>query len=144
MEGQNEFDDGGGAKLFAHCYSLDNNQQVWKVYDYIKDCPVDIVTEFMKNSLAVTDLDKNGIAEVWATYKMGCQGGVDPLNMKIIMYEGQKKFAIRGESRVQYGTNDNNKPMYAGGIYTFDKVFKEGPEVFREYADKLWKKNVQD
>ncbi|MGL6127117.1 M949_RS01915 family surface polysaccharide biosynthesis protein [Chryseobacterium artocarpi] len=139
-----EFDDSGDAEVFAHCYSLQNNQQIWKVYDYIKDCPVDIVAEFVKNTLSVTDLDHNGIAEVWMMYKTVCHGDVSPSDMKIIMYEGNKKFAMRGESRIQYGINDNNEPMFEGGNYTFDKAFKEGPKAFREYAEKLWNKHIQN
>ena len=56
--------------------------------------------------------------------------------MKIIMYEGVKKFAIRGQSFVKLSA----KETY-GGTYTMDKAFKNGPEVFRQYAIQLWKKN---
>lgn len=137
-----EFDDSADAELFAHCYSLENNQPRWKIYDFIKDCPVDIVAEFVKNSLSVTDLDNNSTAEVWVMYKTVCHGDVSPSDMKIIMYEGDQKFAMRGESRIQYGIDDDNKPLIEGGSYTYDKAFQQGPKVFREYAEKLWNKQI--
>ncbi|MFZ4930069.1 M949_RS01915 family surface polysaccharide biosynthesis protein [Chryseobacterium sp. Mn2064] len=139
-----EIGDSSDAEVFASCYSLGTHQQIWKVNDFVKDCPVDIVAEFTKNSLAVTDLDKNGTAEIWMTYKTVCHGDVSPSNMKIIMYEGTNKFAMRGESRLQYGIDDNNKPLFEGGKYTFDKAFKEGPDVFREYAEKMWNKHMNE
>ena len=80
-----------------------NNQviQTWKVYDYIDDCPVDIVASFVKNTFKITDLDNNGVAEIWLMYKTVCHGDVSPSEMKIIMYQGNQKFAMRGENKVQ-------------------------------------------
>lgn len=139
-----EEDDSRDAEIFAQCYSLENNQLVWKVNDFVKDCIVDIDAAFKKNSLSVTDLDKNGIAEVWAMYEIACKGDVSPSDLKIIMYEGKQKFAMRGESKIQTGMESHGKPVFAGGSYTFDKAFQQGPEVFREYAKKLWNKHMMD
>ncbi|OCA75061.1 M949_RS01915 family surface polysaccharide biosynthesis protein [Chryseobacterium arthrosphaerae] len=136
--------DGSDAEVFAHCYSLENNQQIWKVNDFIKDCMVDIDAAFKKNSLSVTDLDKNGIAEVWVMYEMACKGDVSPSDLKVIMYEGKQKFAMRGETKIRSGMEDQGKPVFEGGTYTFDKAFQQGPKVFREYAEKLWAEHVQD
>jgi hypothetical protein len=82
--------DGSDAEIFAHCYSLENNQQIWKVNDFIKDCMVDIDAAFKKNTLSVTDLDKNGTAEVWMMYELACKGDVSPSDLKVIMYEGNQ------------------------------------------------------
>lgn len=128
-----------GAELYAYHYTLKGNNwtQTWKVYDFIKECPVDIELEFLKSAITVTDLNKNNKAEVWLMYKVGCHGDVSPVNMKIIMYEDGKKQAVRGENKVQVGAND-----YLGGEYTFDPLFKEGPKQFRDYATQLWKKHI--
>lgn len=139
-----EEDDSRDAEVFAQCYSLENNQLVWKVNDFIKDCIVDIEAEFKKNTLSVTDLDKNGIAEVWIMYKMACKGDVSPSNLKIIMYEGKQKFAMRGETKIRSGMENHGKPIFEGGSYTFDKAFQQGPETFRDYAVKLWTKHMED
>lgn len=136
--------DGSDAEVFAHCYSLENNQQIWKVNDFIKDCMVDIDAAFKKNSLKVTDLDKNGIAEIWVMYEMACKGDISPSDLKIIMYEGKQKFAMRGESKIRTGMENHGKPVFEGGSYTFDKAFQQGPKAFRDYAEKLWNEHMAD
>jgi len=75
-------------------------------------------------------------------YETVCHGDVSPSDMKIIMYEGQQKFAMRGENKINYGTGDNGQKMYAGGEYKIDDAFSNGPTVFLEFAKKLWNKNI--
>jgi len=62
--------------------------------------------------------------------------------MKIIMYQENKKFAVRGTTRVKVSGNE-----YMGGEFTFDAAFKNAPIKFRQYAEKLWelhKIEIQD
>src|SRR5690349_12831156 len=66
----------GEAAVYAYHYL--NNTQRWRVYDYIKDCPVDFKAKFIKNSFAVTDLDKNGRPEIWLLYTTVCHIDVSP------------------------------------------------------------------
>ncbi|NJO90540.1 MAG: hypothetical protein HC831_17445 [Chloroflexia bacterium] len=136
--------DGGDAEIFAYHFIIENNnaKQTWKVYDYISDCPVDIVAEFIDNTFQITDLDNNGVAEIWLMYKTVCHGDVSPSDMKIIMYEGQQKFAIRGENKVMHGIDDDGNEMYMGGEYKIDKAFSDGPKVFLDFAKKLWDNNI--
>ena len=105
--------------------------------DFVKHCEFDIKASFIKNSFAVTDLNNDGKAEVWMMYKTSCTSDVSPSDMKIIMYEGEKKYAIRGKNKVKISDK-----AYEGGEYTFDEIFKKGPLAFRDYATKLWKKNI--
>ena len=127
------------AALYGYHYLKQGNiwRLTWKVQDFIKECPVDIKANYIKNTFSVTDLNKNGKAEVWLMYKTVCHGDVSPSNMKIIMYENNKKYAVRGTSRVKVSDN-----QYEGGEYTFDESFKQGSEIFRNYALQLWKKNL--
>jgi hypothetical protein len=120
--------------LYAYHYlvSSDSIKQTWKVYDYVKECSVDMFLYFVDKTFAVTDLNKDGKAEVWIMYKVSCQGDVSPIPMKIIMYQDDKKFAVRGTTRVGNSM---------GGEYSFDDVFKKAPAEFRQYAEKLWKKH---
>jgi hypothetical protein len=62
--------------------------------------------------------------------------------MKIIMYHGQQKFAMRGQNKVFSGTDDKGKKYYIGGDYKYDKAFADGPKEFLEFAKKLWDKNI--
>lgn len=141
---KHEYDEGTDAELYAYSYNQKGveNKLNWKVYDFVRDCPVDIVAKFIENSLKITDLDKNGIAEIWMIYKTVCHGDVSPSDMKIIMYEGNKKYAVRGENKVEIGLDDNGKPMYMGGDYKMDDALKKEPKVFGDYVKELWSKNV--
>ena len=136
--------DGGDAELFAYHFIVKDGSafQTWRVYDFISDCPVDIEAKFIKNSFQVTDLNQDGVGEIWIMYKTVCHGDVSPCDMKIIMYQGQQKFAIRGQNKVFEGTDDKGTKHYAGGDYKYDKAFAEGPKEFLEFAKKLWDKNI--
>jgi hypothetical protein len=141
---KHEFEDSSDAELYAYHFILSNKEatQTWRVKDFIADCPVDITASFVKNTFKVTDLDKNGIAEIWLMYKTVCHGDVSPSNMKIIMYEGNNKYAMRGENKVQVGSDVNDKASFIGGEFQLDANFKNGPKIFREYAQNLWKENL--
>lgn len=141
---EHESDYSKDAALYGYHFIIKNNDatQTWRVYDYINDCPVDIVTSFVKNTFEITDLNKNGIAEIWLMYKTACHGDVSPSEMKIIMYEGKKKFAMRGENKVQTGIDDNNEKIFEGGGYKSDDAFENGPKVFKNFAENLWNKNT--
>lgn len=136
---KHEFDDSEDSELFAYHFNLNKGKllQVWKLYDFVKDCPVDIDAEFYNQFPKVTDLNKNDVPEIWIMYKTGCHGDVSPVTLKLIMYEGNKKYAMRGENKVQVGTDN-----YLGGEYKFDKSFNSAPDVFKNFAIKLWKENI--
>jgi len=128
------------ASIYAFSY-LENGSSAtlqWKMYDFTDLCDVDLEATYKDNPY-VTDLDKNGVAEVWLTYIEACKGDVSPSEMKVIMHEGASKFAMRGTTRVNIGGG-----KYMGGSYTFDAAFKAAPQSFRDYATQLWKKNVKE
>src|SRR5688572_21848320 len=60
------------AALYAYHF-LDSGggmRQTWKVSDYVKKCPLDILLFFVDETFAVTDLNKDDRAEVWIMYKV--------------------------------------------------------------------------
>ena len=126
------------AELFAYHYISDGDslKLVWKIYDHNKNCEFDIFTKFINNAFKVTDLDKNGIAEVWVMYENQCTSDVSPAPTKIIMYEGNKKYAFRGENRVKVSDKD-----FIGGQFTLDENFKTSNPLFRQFGINLWEKN---
>ena len=136
--------DGLDAELFAYHFIVrgDSAFQTWRVYDFISDCPVDIEAKFINNSFQITDLNQDGVGEIWTMYKTACKGDVSPSDMKIIMYHGQQKFALRGQNKVFEGTDDKGIHHYGGGEYKYDKAFAEGPKEFLEFAKELWDKNI--
>jgi hypothetical protein len=130
---------GRDAALYAYFYNINGISTTlnWQTYDFVSYCYQDLDATYVPHTFAITDLNKDGKAEVWLMYKTLCTGDVSPGEMKIIMHEGSKKYAIRGQNRVRVGVNH-----FAGGKYTFDEAFKNGPVQFKNYAQELWKKNI--
>jgi hypothetical protein len=137
-----ENSDGRNAALYAYHYNITGADQFklsWQTYDFIADCPFDITANYVPGTFTVTDADNNGIAEVWLVYRTVCRSDVSPSDMKIIMHEGDKKYAVRGTNKVKISGKD-----YGGGTYTFDAAFKAAPPAFRKYAADTWQKNIMD
>lgn len=106
----------------------------WKIYDFSLDCPVDATAHFLKNSLQKTDLDQDGEPEIWTVYRIACKSDVSPSETKIILYEGNKKYKIAGESRVNIGNNE----FYGGEIKQINGF--ENHSAFLGFAKTLWEK----
>ena len=112
-------------------------REVWKAKDFVKQCEFDLELEFLDNSIEVTDLDDDGIAVVSFLYKLGCRSDVSPLEVKLLMYEGKTKYALRGESYERVGETE-----YMGG--TFKPDFGDAPPAFLEFAKAKWQRLVVD
>ena len=124
-------------ELYGYHYIITDNENklVWKINDFIKDCPLDITLSYIDKSISITDLDKNGIAESSFIYRMACKGDVSPDDMKLIMHEGETKYAIRGTMILKI---TGEKPY--GGEMKIDASFDKAPKEFVEYAKSQWKK----
>lgn len=122
-----------GLNAWHYLVKKDSSNILWKIKDFVNECEVDVTASFIKNVFAITDLDKNEVAEVWLLYITSCKGDVSPDNLKLIMYEGNKKYAMRGRTKMKINDTD-----VEGGEYTFDGAFKSGITAFRTYAKKLW------
>ena len=128
------------AHLYGYLYQLKNGGApalLWQLHDMVTDCNLDMVAEFIPGSLAVTDLDKNGKAEVWVAYRLSCRGDISPSDLKIIMHEGTTKYAQRGIGKIKVGKS----VQHDGGEITSND-FKNAPVSFKQYAGKLWNKYV--
>jgi hypothetical protein len=127
--------DGQRADLYAYHYPA-TGAASWQVHDFEADCPLDLDASFRPQGLSVTDLDQDGMAEVWLVYRTTCRGDVSPSNQKIIMYEGTHKYAVRGTSRLVLGNG-----QFDGGTYTLDAAWQAAPATFRQHAAKLWQQH---
>lgn len=120
------------AYLFQRKKGENNYKRLWKVYDY-NDCfGVDSYTGFIPKGTTITDIDNNGIAEVSMPYVLVCRGGLDPTTMKIIMYEGNNKYAIRGETAIKLGEGES----YGGDYSLSDNLNKE--ITFKNFLINRW------
>ena len=130
---------GQDQELFAHRLLLKKDgstEQVWRVTDYIYDCDLGgLDVAFNLAAFRLTDLNNNGVAEIWLTYVLGCRSEPGALTMKIIMYEGGQKYAVRGETRSHV-----TQTQLAGGSYKLDEAFAAGPAEFTAFAKQLWEK----
>jgi hypothetical protein len=117
-----------------------------EVNDFIKDCMVDIDAAFKKNSLKVTDLDKNGIAEIWVMYEMACKGDVSPSDLKIIMYEGKQNSPCVENPKYEpeWKTTENQylKADLIPLIRRFNKVQKLSEIMLKNYGMNTWQNNL--
>jgi hypothetical protein len=127
---------GRAAELHGYHYfkAKEKYTLLWKLSDSVKICPFDLEAAFLPNSLTITDLDDNGIAESTFLYKLGCRSDVSPVQLKLIMHEGKEKYALRGETSVP--TGDPDKKL--GGQKTIDPAFRRAPKAFLDHALQQW------
>lgn len=129
-------------ELYAYHYANQKTSAyrlLRRIYDYERDCPLDIVLAHLPNSLTVTDLDRDGFAEITFLYINGCKGDVSPDVLKLMLLENGGKYAIRGETVLYQG----GKPLkgYGSGVdKTVDAAFARGPKSFLAYANRQWDK----
>lgn len=124
------------SEIFAYLFlkSNDSNSFIkqWRIYDFIECSGVDMYGGFINQATTVTDIDKDGIAEVAIPYSLFCRGGLDPGIMKIIMYEGNNKYAMRGETAICR----DGKVLYGGEYKTVEATQKN--EKFQLFLKERW------
>ena len=157
-------EDGRTAELYAYHYLKTDGdyKQVWQISDRELSCPLDIVTEFIPGSTTVTDIDKDGKAEIKVQYSLACRGDVSPSSMKLIMQENQEVYTLNGNRWMSFGpeskfdvntsnVNLENLPVLddgedallrSFGRYETEKYFQTAPPSFLEYAKNEWLKYV--
>ncbi|MGO3665999.1 MAG: M949_RS01915 family surface polysaccharide biosynthesis protein [Psychrobacter sp.] len=142
--------DSPAGEVISHLYNVDQaTRRVWQIYDYVP-CDLDVIARYTKETAVVTDINNNGVAEVSVPYYIGCRGDVSYDEMKIIMYEGKQKFAIRGNSAIcdsKTGLPVDNTGYY-GGDYKIDEQLLQRAAlsasqktVFREHLKSVWRDN---
>ena len=139
--------DNGGFEIRSQNLNItrraDDGSTVWIIRDGVNDCDVDGFGAKILDRTRMTDLDGDGLSEIWTAYTLECRSDPSPTSMKIIMYEGTQKHAMRGETRVTFSIGDG-KFETQGGEYEFDPSFRQAPENFRRYAKKLWDRLVAE
>ncbi|MBE0407241.1 M949_RS01915 family surface polysaccharide biosynthesis protein [Psychrobacter sp. AOP22-C1-22] len=139
-------------EVFTHLYTIDAQEalRVWQIYDYVACDGLDVIAEFAKNTAVVTDINNNGAVEVSVPYYLGCRGGVSYDEMKVIMYEGQQKFAVRGNSAIcnaKTGQPVDTTGSYGGDYKVDEKLLQQSTlsapqkSVFRRHLKSVWRDN---
>jgi hypothetical protein len=112
--------------------------EVWDAKDFVNGCEFDVTVALNEKSISVTDVDGNGKAEISFVYQLGCRSDVSPLTLKLLMYEGKAKYALRGETRTKVGEEESGKSIEEGGSHQEDPAFEKAPPVFLEHAKAQW------
>lgn len=131
--------EGKNKEFYIYYYIVQNGETslIWKINDFVKDCEFDLETHFINEALTVTDLDEDGVNEIWTMYRFGCKSDVSPWPLKLIMYEGNEKYAIRGETR-DYAKSYKKEEDSPKKI---DKKFKTADTRILDFGIILWKRN---
>ena len=108
---------------------------LWTLTDGVEGCSVNLDAGFLGEP-RVTDLDQNGVAETTVLYTLTCRSDVSRAPAKLIMHEGKKKFAIRGEAAMP-GISE-----VSPGDMSVDASFDSAPKLFRDYAIRLWQEEI--
>ena len=113
--------------------------QLWRTFDSVRECGEDVVLTHSPRTLAITDLDRDGVAETTFVYLLACRGGLDPADMKLIMHEGATKYAIRGNTDLRDSGFEYPAPRMA-----LDPAFSRAPRSFRDFAVAHWNRFVRE
>lgn len=117
-------------------HALQEGDASWKTVRVFKervdDCPFDIELTPEVGAWSVTDLDKDGLGEATFAYSAGCRSDVSPVTHKVLQTEDGKKYALRGQTRVEG----------EGGVFKADTSYKDEGKAFRAHAEMVWKETV--
>ncbi|HKE16655.1 MAG TPA: hypothetical protein VKB80_17400 [Kofleriaceae bacterium] len=151
------FSDRNGANVVVLVHQVEeggdrNNRRLW-AYHYVEaagkrrvlrtvrdkeeNCELDNAARFVDGSLAVTDLDGDGLGEITFAYDLGCMSDVSPKGRKVVVLENGEKWILRGESRVDPG---GGKPV--GGDFTSDPPQQKWPKTLHDHATDVWQRLV--
>lgn len=104
------------------------------VNDHVQKCDADLVLKVADKSLAVTDLDGDGIGELTFAYRLACVSDVSPVDMKLLVLENGDKYILRGTDHLPATAG----APAAGGGYAIDPSFQKGPPEFLRHAKSVW------
>ena len=108
----------------------------WQVMDKVEGCPLDLLCAFVKNSLALSDLDSDGVAEVSFVYRVDCFGGIDPIAQKLVVVHRDTKYLIRGRTVLFAPDGRRLDPEY----FVLDEAFHRAPAALRPFAIQKWRR----
>ncbi len=87
---------------------------------------------FSPASFTLTDIDQNGTVEICFLYTLVCQDTLTPVPKMLILYEGENKYKIIGETELILPQGRT------GGEFTLDSGLLQ-QEFLRDFAVRRWK-----
>jgi hypothetical protein len=168
-EGNNTTQDSTSVELFAKQVVVgEETRRVWDIYDFVKpwgtvnDPICDPQLGLVAGGSWVTDLDADGQTETTIAYTKSCKTDVSPVDLKVLLMEGRRKYALRGETanrapvratwfwldRTAYTLNQaevdsvQQEERPYGGRYKNESSFEGAPDGFLEFARGVWKVSI--
>lgn len=88
-------EDGIMASLQLALYRSGSTQPIWAYAIAEGDCPFDLWVGV--DTVTVTDLDKNGIAEVGVVLSHSCRSDVSPGQMQVLIHQSEETYRLAGD-----------------------------------------------
>ncbi len=121
------------ATLYGRNSGSDGFKARWQV-EQETTCPgLDLDVDFYSDVSDVTDLNKDGVAEITVASHAFCGGGIDPHDIAIELREGQAAYTITGQSLI---TPAGEEPV--GGDREDSASLKSAPQYVRDHMDEVW------
>ncbi|TKV05701.1 hypothetical protein FDX19_21875 [Citrobacter sp. wls619] len=83
-------------QLHVEATNRNLHKKLWSLNDYVQSCNLDVELNIIPDSLEAIDLFGNGDFVVLFAYKIGCIGGIDPVDVKYFAFYKGQKYALRG------------------------------------------------
>ncbi len=124
----------GSAELYAFHFLKNgsNYDLIWKAHDKGDQCEEGLYQEHLAKSLAITDLDNDGIGEASFVYRSYCMSFVTP--MRLIIHEGPSEYSITGEASLDISGETPGRVEEK----FLDPSFNEAPNSFLSFSKNLW------
>jgi hypothetical protein len=142
----------------------DSAEQTWKWKGGVLNCPFDVVSEFIKDAITVSDLDRDGIAEVCFQALESCRSDVSPSGKRLVLVEEKNMYTLKGFMWLAQGPeqvmdiNEKNVNLekepklkdeweqfsQLAGRYESEKEFAKAPAVFLSHARSQWLKFIKE
>ncbi|HDS1697476.1 MULTISPECIES: M949_RS01915 family surface polysaccharide biosynthesis protein [Pseudomonas] len=121
------------ATLYGRTAENDTFRARWQI-EQETTCPgLDLDVDFYNDVSDVSDLNKNGVAEVTLASHAFCGGGIDPHDIDIEMREGQASYTITGQSLISPA---GEEPV--GGEREDSASLKAAPQAIRDHMAAIW------
>ncbi len=111
-----------------------NYRLLYEINEVESDCSFENRAAFSTSLLAVTDLDKNGIAEIIVVYRLGCSSELSPDPLRLVLTENGNQHKITGSTIADYAEWKD------GGETHLDPSFEKLNEAQRSEAMRIWGK----
>ena len=116
-----------------HYLINDSVTRTWTESDSVAGCQLNLQAGFVQSGFNVTDIDKDGVGEVWMMLKKACLSDVSPADLQLVIHEDFQRYSMIGTEKTRLSKTD-----VIGGEFDINNDFREGNELFLLKAKDVW------